>query len=262
MQTENLWDVVPGYCEVTPTIVYYPAENKTTDTTIIILPGGGYHYLADHEGQGYAEFLNSIGMDAFVCEYRVAPHCHPLPLLDARRAVQWVRFNAEKFGINPKKIGIMGSSAGGHLASSVCTITDEFPDVLKNPDDIDKEDYLPDFQVLCYPVIALNDFGHYGSGNNLLGSEDLYDPKRYALNTFSRVHEKTPKAFVWHTITDPTVPVQNSLSYISALRAKGIPAELHIFPEGGHGVGIAEKFPHIAQWTTLFKNWLSYNEYI
>lgn len=262
MQIENLWNVIPGYAEVTPTIEYYPAESKTTDTAIVIFPGGGYHNLANHEGQGYAELLNSFGMDAFVCKYRIKPHCHPLPLLDGRRAIQWVRFHAEKFNINPHKIGIMGSSAGGHLAACVCTITEEYPDVLTSPDEIDKVSYLPDFQVLCYPVIALNDFGHYGSGNNLLGNEDLYSPQRYALNTFSRVHEKTPEAFIWHTMNDPVVPVQNSLSYVSALRAKEIPAELHIFPDGRHGMGIASDSPHVAQWTSLFKNWLKENKLI
>lgn len=260
MKQMNLWENVPGMCEEIPVIEYYPAENKKTDATIVILPGGGYSHRAQHEGKGFADFLNEFGMDAFVCHYRVAPHRHPLPLMDARRAVQFVRYHANEFGINPGKVGIMGSSAGGHLAASVCTLQDEFEDVYVEKDGVDNESYLPDFQILCYPVIALNDYGHIGSGNNLLGHTDLYHPEKYRLSCQNNVHEKTPKAFIWHTVTDPAVPIQNSLSYVAALRAKEITAELHVFPYGGHGMGVAAKEPHIAQWTGLLKNWLILNE--
>ena len=110
METIKLWETIPGRCDVEPKFEYYPAENKITTATVVILPGGGYTYLAEHEGKGYAEFFNSIGMDAFVCSYRVSPHKFPLPLLDARRAMRVVRFNAEKFGIDPDRIAIIGSS--------------------------------------------------------------------------------------------------------------------------------------------------------
>ncbi len=163
MKTIHLWKTVPGMCEEVPVLEYYPAENKTTNAAVIILPGGGYCMRAEHEGKGYAEYLNALGMDAFVCEYRVAPHRHPLPLMDARRAVQYVRFSAKNFGLNPEKIGIMGSSAGGHLAASLCTLQDDFSSFITEKDEIDDADYLPNFQILCYPVIALNDFGHIGS---------------------------------------------------------------------------------------------------
>lgn len=260
MKQMNLWENVPGMCEEVPVLEYYPAENKKTDATIVILPGGGYSHRAQHEGKGFAEFLNEFGMSVFVCHYRVAPHRHPLPLMDARRAVQFVRYHANEFGINPEKVGIMGSSAGGHLAASVCTLLDEFDEFYAEKDAVDNENYIPDFQILCYPVIALNDYGHIGSGNNLLGHTDLYHPEKYRLSCQNNVHEKTPKAFIWHTVTDPAVPVQNSLSYVTALRAKEISAELHVFPYGKHGMGVAANDPHIAQWTSLLKNWLIFNE--
>ena len=262
MKLIKLWGNIPGMCETEPTFEYYPAENKKTKGTIIILPGGAYANLAEHEGKGYAEFLNKIGMDAFVLKYRVAPHRYPTSLLDVRRAIQVVRAKSEEFGIDPEKIGVMGSSAGGHLAASVSTITDEFPELFTKKDEIDKIDFMPNFQVLCYPVIALNDFGHVGSGDNLLGHTDVYNPQRYYLSLQNRVCEKTPIAFIWHTVTDPAVPIQNSLSYVSALRAKGIASELHVFPYGGHGLGLDEGDPHINQWTKLLENWLILNKFL
>lgn len=259
MKTLNLWKNIPGMCEEVPVLEYYPAENKTTKATVVILPGGGYAVRAPHEGKGYAELLNSFGMDAFVCEYRVAPHRHPLPLLDARRAVQVVRSLSDELDLDCDKVGIMGSSAGGHLAASVCTYQGEFPDILVQKDEIDSINWLPDFQILCYPVIALNDFGHKGSGDNLLGHTDLYSPDRYKLSCQNNVHEKTPKAFIWHTFEDGGVPVQNSLTYVSELRRNNVYAELHVFPYGEHGLGIAPENPHVAQWTGLLKNWLKLN---
>lgn len=262
MKQMNLWETVPGMCEEVPVLEYYPAENKKTDAVMVVLPGGGYSNRAQHEGKGYAEFLNELGMDAFVCEYRVSPHRHPLPLLDARRAVQFVRYHANEFGINPEKVGIMGSSAGGHLAASVSTLLEEYDDVLTEKDAVDNENFIPDFQVLCYPVISLVDYGHMGSAANLTGDKNIYAKKRYELSCQNNVHEKTPEAFIWHTVTDPAVPIQNSLAYVSALREKGIASELHVFPYGGHGMGVAANDPHISQWTTLLKNWLILNEYL
>ncbi len=259
MKQINLWETVPGICEEIPIIEYYPARIKKTDATVVILPGGGYVKRAEHEGKGYAQLLNSFGMDAFVCQYRVAPHCYPLPLMDARRAVQFVRSNAKKLCLDCEKVGIMGSSAGGHLAASVCTLQDEFEELYVQKDNIDAENYLPDFQILCYPVIALVDFGHIYSGSNLIGDTDLSNPLRDKLSCQTNVHEKTPKAFIWHTLTDMAVSVQNSLSYASALHKNGIPTELHVFPHGRHGLGVATEEPHIAQWTDLLKRWLILN---
>lgn len=259
MKELKLWNKIPGMCDEMPVLEYYPAENKKSKATVVILPGGGYAVRAQHEGKGYAEFLNSLGMDAFVCEYRVAPHCHPLPMLDARRAVQVVRSMAKELDLDTNKVGIMGSSAGGHLAASVCTYQGEFPEIITDKDEIDDISWLPDFQILCYPVIALNDFGHIGSGDNLLGHTDLYSPDRYKLSCQNNVHEKTPKAFIWHTFEDACVPVQNSLTYASELKRKNIDVELHIFPYGAHGLGVSPENPHVAQWTKLLENWFKLN---
>lgn len=263
MKVFDLWENIPGTYANVPTIDYYPAENKTTDGTIVILPGGGYEFRAEHEGKGYAEFLNAQGMDAFVCQYRVAPDRYPVPLLDARRAIQFVRYHAEEFGINPEKVGIMGSSAGGHLAAVLSTVKDEFSDYIIESDEIDKMNYMPDFQVLCYPVISIcKGFGHKESGHNLLGTEDLEHPLREHLAPHKLVDENTPPAFLWHTATDRSVSVDNSFAYTWALKDKGVEVEFHTLPFGGHGMGIAQDRPYVHQWTTFLCNWLKYKQFL
>ncbi|MBQ7922920.1 MAG: alpha/beta hydrolase [Clostridia bacterium] len=256
METFTLWDNVPGDYTELPVLHYYPAENRKTDAAIVIFPGGGYSHHAKHEGQGYAEYLNSIGTDAFVCPYRVHPHLFPLPLLDARRAVRFVRTNAEKFGINPDKIAVMGSSAGGHLAALVSNYT--APIDFENLDETDTADYLPNATILCYPVIHYpddTDIPHVGSYRNLLGEEkqDLAP----ALSPDLLVKATTPPAFIWHTADDGGVNVINSYLYAAALRKHNIPCEMHIFPHGRHGLGLAPSEPHVAQWAGLLKNWLT-----
>lgn len=252
MTTIQLWENVPGKSEETPVLEYYPAENKTSDATVVICPGGGYAMRADHEGRGYAEYLNSLGMDAFVCEYRVAPHRFPLPLLDIRRAIRYVRANAEKYGIDPAKIAVMGSSAGGHLAALVSTYTDkiDFEDI----DALDEVCPLPNATILCYPVVHMPDetkVAHVGSYKNLLGEDTDY--AKYSPDLL--VSDSTPTAFIWHTSDDNCVNVINSYLYAKALREHGIKHEMHIFPSGYHGLGLAENMPHVAQWSGLMKNW-------
>lgn len=252
MQTIHMWDKIPGLCEEEPVLEYYAAENKITDATVVIFPGGGYGGRAPHEGQGYAEYFNSIGMDAFVCEYRVSPHRFPLELLDARRAVRYVRAHAAEYGVNPDKVAVMGSSAGGHLAALVSTYTApiEFEE-----DETDRICPIPNATILCYPVCHMPDetnIAHVGSFNNLLGERKDYE-------NFSPdllVNDTTPTAFIWHTSDDGCVNVINSYLYAKALREHGILHEMHIFPHGNHGLGIAADFPHVAQWTGLLKNWL------
>lgn len=258
METIKLWNNIPGMCEEEPVLEYYPAVRKTSKAAVVIFPGGGYRHRAPHEGQGYAQYFNALGMDAFVCEYRVFPHSHPLPLLDARRAVQFVRANAEKYGIDPEKIGVMGSSAGGHLAATVSTVFDRFDEVLDEKDEIDEVDFIPDFQILCYPVIALCGFGHQGSKNNLLGDKKDDEALTESLCAQNRVTEKTPKAFIWHTFDDPVVNIKNSLSYASALKDFAIDCELHVFPNGPHGLGLAQENNSVSQWAELLKNWLKH----
>ena len=253
MQTFNLWDKTPGLCLETPVIEYFPAENRVSDATVVIYPGGGYGMRAPHEGKGYAEYFNSIGMDAFVCEYRVAPHYFPLPLLDARRAVRWVRHHAAEYGLDPHKVAVMGSSAGGHLAGLVSTYT--APIDFEDMDEIDREDPIPDATILCYTVCHMPDgtnVAHVGSFRNLCGERTDYETFSNDLN----VTDATPPAFLWHTSDDDGVNVINSYLYATALRQHGIPHELHVFPHGPHGLGLAQAYPPVAQWAELMKNWL------
>ncbi len=259
MEQIKLWDNIPGLCEEEPILEFYPATKKLSDATVVIFPGGGYHIRAPYEGQDYAEYFNTLGMSAFVCQYRVAPHRHPIPLLDARRAVQYIRFNAEKFGINPEKIGVMGSSAGGHLAATVSTCFEEFNDVLTNKDEIDKVDFIPNFQILCYPVIALKDYGHIGSMKNLLGDKSDDEKLIDSLCAYNNVSEKTPKAFIWHTFDDANVNVKNSLAYAWKLKDFNIDCEMHIYQNGPHGLGLALNSVSVGQWSDSLKIWLMHN---
>lgn len=258
MFTEQLWKEVPGMHEETPVLECYIPENKTCDIAVVIYPGGGYSCRAPHEGDAYAKFLNEHGITAFVCEYRVSPHRFPLPLLDARRAVRYVRYHSERFGVNKNKVYVMGSSAGGHLAATVSTYTK--PIDFENLDEIDKENYRPDGQILCYPVIKLlgKDFAHLDSGKLLLG--ELQAEMGEELSPDLIADEQTPKAFIWHTFEDPGVNVINSLDYARRLRQMRVPVEMHLYPQGRHGLGLAPEFPHIAQWTDSLIKWLMYWE--
>lgn len=234
-------------------IHFYEAENKKTDAAVIIFPGGGYSHRAEHEGKGYAEFLQSEGISSFVVDYRLTPDFFPLPLLDARRAVRFVRSNAEKFGIDPKKIAVMGSSAGGHLAAMEATYKEAIDG--EGVDEIDKIDFIPDAQILCYPVILPygNEFAHEGSYKKLLGEDNLsFAPK---IDPVANVCEATPQAFIWHTAEDASVNVINSYEYARALRLNNVPVEMHIFPYGKHGLGILRAPDHVKQWTGLLINW-------
>lgn len=249
----KMWKTTPGVTEFEPELEYYKAKNRKYDGAVVIFPGGGYAMRADHEGKGYAEFLNENGIDAFVCQYRVSPDRFPYPLLDARRAVRYVRYHAKEYGINPEKIGVMGSSAGGNLAALVSTYREKIEH--ENIDEIDNADYLPSFQILCYPVITLSDlsYAHVGSAMNLMG-ENMRLAKELSPELIA--DEKTPKAFIWHTFADDCVPVLNSLEYAKTLKNINVPCELHIFPEGRHGLGLASEEPHTAQWSNLLLKWL------
>ena len=257
-QTIQLWDKTPGMCEEIPVLDIYIPEKQTSDIAVVILPGGGYGGRAPHEGEGYAEFLNSHGIAAFVCQYRVAPHRFPLPLLDSRRAVRYVRYHSEKFGISTEKVYIMGSSAGGHLAA--LTSTYDKPIDFEGLDPIDSESAKPNGQILCYPVIKLLGKGltHLGSGQNLLG--DRHAELGEELSPDLIADETTPKAFIWHTFNDDCVNVINSLDYAKRLRQVQVPVELHIYPDGPHGLGLAPAYPHVADWSEQLIRWLIFND--
>ena len=256
----KLWENTPGFCETEPEIVPYVPKEKRSDAAIVIFPGGAYVGLADHEGAGYAEFLAGQGITAFVVKYRVAPHKFPLELLDARRAVRWVRFHAEEYGVDKERIAVMGSSAGGHLAALVSTYRD--PIDFEDLDAVDAEDYLPNAQILCYPVICNpeNDFAHRGSYHNLLESREAEEQRK--VDPCLLADEQTPLAFIWHTAGDAGVNVINSYRYAEKLRRLNVPVEMHIFPYGPHGLGLAPQDPHVAQWSGLLLNWLRLLEWL
>lgn len=258
MESMFLWENTPGLCEEIPTLEYYPAKEKKTNATVVICPGGAYAMRAAHEGKGYAEFLNTLGMDAFVCQYRVSPHRFPLPLLDIRRAIRLVRARAVEFGIDPNKIAVMGSSAGGHLAALASTY--KAPIAFEDMDEIDTQCCMPNAQILCYPVIHCPDelqVAHVGSFENLLGVGKEEDYPAFSCDDL--VSEDTPQAFLWHTAADAGVNVRNSYLYAAALRNHNVSCEMHIFPHGRHGLGLATaEAPHVAQWSHLLENWLTY----
>jgi acetyl esterase/lipase len=227
-----------------PTLTWYPPARATGDAAVIVAPGGGYRNLAsNHEGRQIANFLNAAGLTAFVLKYRLGPrYHHPVELGDAQRAISLVRSRAKEFGVAENRIGIMGFSAGGHLASSVSTHYDTAS--------------RPDFAILVYPVISLTaPYTHQGSLHNLLG--EAPDPKlARELSSELQVTANTPPTFLFSTSADTTVPSENSVAYYLALHKAGVPAELHIFQNGPHGVGLALADPALSVWPTLLLNWL------
>lgn len=234
-----------------PEITEYPAKSKGA---VIVFAGGGYGFKAEHEGAGYGEWLQSIGITAFVVDYRVAPYKHPAQISDAMRAVRYVRHNAAKYGIDKNKIAVMGSSAGGHLAASVSVHYDK--QMYEPTDKIDKESCRPDATILCYPVIDMFEYRHDGSRQNLIGERALHADKEL-MSLYKHVTADTPPAFLWHTSSDQAVPVENSLLYTDALSKVQVPFEMHIYPIGPHGQGLAANLPHVAQWTKSLENWFA-----
>lgn len=239
-----------------PTLtVYQPAEGKANGCAVVICPGGGYGHLAvDHEGKQVGEWFNSFGVTAFMLKYRLSPYRHPAPLLDAQRAIRTVRARAKEFGVDPNRVGILGFSAGGHLASTAATKFDKGNPEAK--DEIDKVSCRPDFLILGYPVISFTEaFTHVGSRNNLLGKEaspELIE----SLSNEKQVTADTPPTFLFHTNGDNGVPPENSVSFYLALRKVKVPAELHIYEKGGHGVGLAPKDPVLSTWPKRCEAWM------
>jgi acetyl esterase/lipase len=237
--------------------IWLPPAEKALGTGVVICPGGGYGFLAmDHEGKQVAQWFNERGVAAFVLKYRLGPrYHHPAPLQDAQRALRIVRSRAKEFGIEPTRVGIMGFSAGGHLASTAGT---HFDDGKAGADDpVEKVSCRPDFMVLCYPVITLEEgpFVHKGSRKNLLG--DNPDPKLIEeLSNQKQVTDKTPPTFLFHTNADGGVLPENSVEFYLALRKAKVPAELHIYEKGGHGVGLAPKDPILGSWPDRLNGWL------
>jgi acetyl esterase/lipase len=240
-----------------PTLAAYPVpEGRGTGTAVIVCPGGGYLHLAmDKEGSEIARWLNSLGVTAFVLKYRLGPqYRHPIELGDAQRAIRTVRAKAMEYRVRPDRIGIMGFSAGGHLASTAGTHFDAGNPSAADP--IDRAGSRPDFLVLCYPVISFTTpYTHRGSLRALLG--DNPDPKLVeSLSNELQVTAQTPPTFLFHTTTDTTVPVENSALFYLALRKAAVPAELHIYERGPHGVGLAQTDEALSTWPSRLADWL------
>ncbi len=235
--------------------IFLPVKNQANGTGVIVCPGGGYGALAsNHEGRQIANWLNSLGITAFVLKYRLGPrYHHPVELGDAQRAIRLVRAHATEYGIVPDRVGVMGFSAGGHLAATMGTHFDNGDATASDP--IQRAGSRPDFLVLGYPVISFTTpYTHQGSLHNLLGENP--DPKlMQSLSNELQVTPQTPPTFLFHTTEDKTVPVENSVLFYLALRKAGVAAEMHIFERGPHGVGLALRDPALAMWPELLANW-------
>lgn len=234
-----------GRTNPAPQIECWLPEGGRPSIGLIIFPGGGYGMLAEHEGRGYAEHFVQQGVACFVVTYRLGSQGfrHPAMLEDALAAVHTVRSSAAELGVDPHKIGVMGSSAGGHLTAHTVTAWNQYKGAVN---------LRPDFGILCYPVItAQGEFSHRGSYLNLLG-EDLTPERLAAVSPELLVQADTSPCFIWHTMEDDGVPVENSLMFASALRKAKVPFELHVYTRGRHGLGLNTPF----QWATDCRRWM------
>lgn len=239
----------------TPQLTIYLPSNPN-GAALVIFPGGGYWGLAmDHEGRQVAQWLNSLGAAGIIVSYRRGPGAqHPVPLLDAQRAIRTVRARAKAWQIDPARIGVIGFSAGGHLAS--CTGVHFDLGDSANADPVQRISCRPDFMILVYPVISMTrEYMHRGSMVNLLG--DPPDPQlAIKMSTDQQVTPQTPPTFLILTNEDTVVPAENSVFFYLALRKAGVPAEMHIFERGPHGFGLAPLDPFLSKWMELCRNWM------
>jgi acetyl esterase/lipase len=250
-----------------PCVYYYPAaKNIACGTAVLICPGGGYAHLAmDHEGKQVAEWFNRQGVDAFILKYRLntwdnKKYKYPAQFDDATRALRLVRSLASRYGYDPFRIGIMGFSAGGHLVSTVATHFDAGKK--GSSDEIERQSSRPDFLILGYPVISLTtEYTHRFSREMVLGKELDPELARY-LSSELQVTSLTPPTFLFHTNADDGVPAENSLLFFMALRKAGVPAELHVYQNGKHGVGLLPADPVLASWADRLHDWLKVNNWI
>jgi acetyl esterase/lipase len=258
-----LWaNGAPGALGTAPTdrptmTPYPPPEGGANGTAVVVFPGGGYTHLSMvKEGSDVANWLASTGVTAFVVQYRLGPaYHHPAMLDDAQRAIRTVRARAAEWGVDPARVGIIGFSAGGHLASTAGTHFDM--GAASNADPIERASSRPDFMMLIYPVITMrgDSTTHAGSRLNLLGADPSPELVRLLSNE-TQVTAQTPPAFLVHTFDDRTVPVQNSLLFYDALKRAGVAAELHVFDHGPHGFGLAPKDPVLSAWPGLAEAWM------
>ncbi len=247
-----------------PTLTpFLPDPTNATGAAMVICPGGGYQQLAPHEGRDYALWLNQHGLTCFVLKYRLGSHGyrHPAMLNDAARAVRWVRAHADDYKLDPQRVGIMGSSAGGHLASTLLT---HFDNGNPNTNDvIERQSSRPDLGILCYAVISLGEFAHQGSKDSLLGKKPAPELVNLLSNEL-QVTTNTPPCFLWSTYEDTTVPVENTLLFAAALRKNHVPFDLHIYQKGRHGLGLDDKppFAHPHPWAADCLVWLKVQGFV
>lgn len=254
--TEGAPGAVGKQPEDIPTLTpYFPPKEKATGAAIIVCPGGGYSHLSEvKEGSDVAAWLNSLGITAFVLRYRIGMRYHqPAPLQDAARALRTVRARAGEWNLDTNRIGILGFSAGGHLASTLGTHFDSGK--ADAPDSIERVSSRPDLMVLIYPVITMGELTHAGSKKNLLGENPSLELVRLYSNE-TQVTKDTPPTFLVHTMTDSAVPVENSLMFVSALRKAGVPFEFHLYEQGPHGFGLAPTNLVLASWTERCRDWM------
>lgn len=266
-KTIPLWgDKIPGPTSSdpanVPTLTIHLAD-KPNGTAVVVCPGGGYSGRAiDHEGKQIADWLNARGVHAFILKYRtageskIAAPLHPGPMLDVQRAIRSVRATAKGNGIDPKRIGVWGFSAGGHLASTAATHFDDGKPDADNP--VDKESCRPDFAILAYPVITMGEKTHNGSKANLLGKTP--DPKLIEFySNEKQVTAKTPPTFIFHTVEDKAVPIENARLFKAACEKAGVPVELVEYEKGGHGVGLGNNPkdpPELKEWPVKLEKWM------
>jgi acetyl esterase/lipase len=268
-ETIKLWpEGAPGSKgdrpEDTPRMDVYLPTAPSCGAGVVVLPGGGYGGLAaDHEGKQIAQYFNRLGVTAFVCFYRLGSqgYHHPIEMNDAKRAVRFARASAEKYKIDANRIGLIGFSAGGHLASTVGTLFDSGDPNAKDP--IDKQSSRPDFLMLCYPVISMSDdFMHRGSRNNLLGDQKDNEELARELTNYNNVSANTPPTFIFQTDEDTVVPAENAVQFYLALRKNKVPAEMHIYQRGPHGVGLHLGDPVLSTWSQHLTDWLRNNGWL
>lgn len=257
-----LWtDSVPGSLgerpQDKPTLTaYLPAAGMANGASILVLPGGGYASLAAHEGGAFGEWFAAHGFTAYVLKYRLGTsgYRHPAMLQDVSRGLRMVRAFAKRDGLDPARVAVIGSSAGGHLAATLVTHFDAGkPDAT---DPVERESSRPDLGILCYPVITMGEFTHAGSRKNLIGdtpSPDLVKDMSAEL----QVTAQTPPCFVWSTFEDKTVPIENSLLFASALRRAGVPFSLHIYEKGSHGLGLGRPGKPAPPWADELLYWFN-----
>ena len=261
-RTIELWpDGAPGALGTAPDdrpslAIYLPEHENASQAGVLVCPGGGYVHLAmDHEGVQIANWLNQRGLAAFVLKYRLGPrYHHPVQMEDGQRAMRYVRNHAAEFAIRTDRIGVWGFSAGGHMASTLGTHFDSGNPSASDP--IDRAGSRPDFMILAYPVITMKPpYAHQGSRDALLGdhpSPELVD----LMSNERQVTAQTPPTFIFQTTNDNVVPVENSLMFYEALLKNHVPAEMHLYEQGPHGVGLAQKFPELSTWPGLLEKWL------